>query len=182
MESTGSSKGFCRENVDKAAEVFAQHGDFIRKIIDYRVNDKAWVDDIFQDIFLCLIYKPLPKDVGNVRSYLYKAITNDVYDALRRVKRYQSKVVKLSDEGHRFVIEDNPEKTLIKEEEINKMFSMIEKRLPYSEAKAITLRYRNNLDITEIAEKMNVNKRTVSKYIYLGLRKISHFFVRRQEN
>jgi len=61
--------------------------------------------------------------------------------------------------------------TTIETEEMNKMFKLIEGCLPRSGAQAITLRYRNNYNTKEIARKMRVNKRTVHRYISIGLNK-----------
>jgi RNA polymerase sigma factor (sigma-70 family) len=74
------------------------------------------------------------------------------------------------------MIKEKPENALIRTEEMSKMFELIEKRLPRSEAQAIVLRYRNHHTIKEVAEKMDVNSRSISRYISKGLSKIRQFF------
>ena len=75
-----------RNNLDLTSKVFAEHGDFIHVVIRSQVKNEAQADDIFQDFFLSLVYNPVPKGVKNMKSYLYRAIINDVVDAVRRVK------------------------------------------------------------------------------------------------
>ena len=78
------------ENVDKAYKVFAEHGNFIRAVIRSQVKNEAQAEDIFQDFFLALVAKPIPPDVKDLKSYLYKAINNDIVDAVRRMESYRS--------------------------------------------------------------------------------------------
>jgi DNA-directed RNA polymerase specialized sigma24 family protein len=70
----------CRNNVGTAAEVIAEYRDFIYMVICSQVNNKACAEDIFQDFFLSLVSKPIPHDVKNIKSYLYRAISNDIVD------------------------------------------------------------------------------------------------------
>ena len=79
-------------SVDVAAKVFAEHGDFIRAIIRYQISNDTQADDLFQDFFLSLVYRPLPTGVQNIKSYLYRAVTNDVVDAVRRVEKHQIQI------------------------------------------------------------------------------------------
>ena len=159
-------------NVNSAAKIFAEYGNFIYAVIHSRVNDEAQADDIFQDFFLFLISKPLPADVRNTKGYLYKAIADDIVDAARRVEKYQTRMHRYARRLEYSAAEDSPEKALIEAEETNKMLELIEKRLPRSEAQAIILRYKNSYNIKEVAKQMDVDKRTISRYISVGLRKV----------
>jgi RNA polymerase sigma factor (sigma-70 family) len=168
--------------VNIAAKIFAEHSDFIYAIIRHKVRDKVQADDIYQDFFLSLVAKPVPTGIKDIRSYLYRAITNDIIDANRRVERYQARVRKYAEVFNYATNNNTPEKTLITEEE-DEIFKLIGRCLPSSEAQAIKLRFKNNRDITEIATKMSVDKRSVSRYISVGLKKIRHFLrTRRGDN
>ncbi|MBA7664156.1 hypothetical protein ES703_72211 [subsurface metagenome] len=57
-------------------------------------------------------------------------------------------------------------------DEAKKMFELIERRLPPPQASALTLKYRDSYDTGEIAEKMRVKPRSVSRYASVGLEKI----------
>jgi RNA polymerase sigma factor (sigma-70 family) len=164
-------------NVDNAANVFAEHGDFIRTVIRYQVKNKDQEDDIFQNFFLSIVARPIPPDVRNIKSYLYRAITNGVISVTRRVEKYNNQILKYAKGTNRFINKQNPVDTLIETEETDKMFELIEKQLRHSQSQAITLRYRNNYDIKKVAVKMNVDSASVSRYISVGLSKI-HRLVR----
>ena len=162
-------------NVHFAGKVFAEYGDFIRAVIRSQVKNKAETDDLFQNFFLFLASKPLPDNVRNVKSYLYKAITNDIVDASRRVERYRGLMARYAEDFDYSINESDPENAIIKTEETEEIFNLIERHLPNREAEAITLRYKNNCSIKDVAEKMNVNGRTVSRYISVGLKKARQF-------
>ena len=105
-------------NVARAAEIFSLHGDFIRAIIRYRIGDEALVDDLYQDFFLSLVARPIPPDVRNVKNYLYRAIINDSFDAVRRVEQYQDRIQRYSKRIENPINKDRPENALIETEEI----------------------------------------------------------------
>ena len=160
------------DNVNTAAKLFMEYGDFIRAVIHCQVKNETKADDLFQDFFLSLVANPLPADVRNIRSFIYRAVTNDIINAAQRVENYQNKMLKYAKRFNYPINKKTPEDVVIESEETNKMFELIEMRLRRSEAQAITFRYRNNYSIKEVAIRMNVNSSSVRKYIYVGLRKI----------
>jgi RNA polymerase sigma factor (sigma-70 family) len=162
-------------NVDRAAEIYSKYGDFIRTVIYYHVENDAQADDLFQDFFLSLVSKPIPANIQNIKGYLYKAITNDIIDAFRRVEKYKTQIGKYAECFNYSVNNNSPENAFTDVEQTDKMFGLIEGWLRHSEAQAITLRYRNSYNIKEIAEKMHVDNRTISRYISTGLSKVRQF-------
>jgi len=167
-------------NVARAAEIFSKYGDFIRAVIYYRVKNDAQANDLFQDFFLSLVSKPIPANIQNVKGYLYKAITNDIVDAARRVEKYKTLMNKYAECLNYSVNKNGPENAFVETEQTNKMFRLIEGWLRHSEAQAVTLRYRNSYNIKEAAKKMHVNSRTVSRYISAGLSKVRQFLTLKQ--
>jgi len=165
-----------------AARVFAEHGSFIRAVILSKVKDKTQADDIFQGVFLNLVCKPVPKYVRDVRSYLYRAITNDAFDHIRRMERYEALVGRCSQQYGYYINKPSAEDALITEEEIGKVLGVIERQLNRFESKAIALRYWSCLSIREVAERMNIKTRSVSRYICVGIKKIRrHLTVERSD-
>jgi RNA polymerase sigma-70 factor (ECF subfamily) len=161
--------------VNIAAKVFGEYGDFIHAVIRYKVGNEAQADDLFQDFFLSIVSKPPPPSLQNIKGYLYRAITNDIVDAMRRMKRYESHVRKYGEQLHYSINKNGLENTLIEGEELDKLFAIVKQGLPESESQAIALRYRDSRSIEEAAEKMGVNNRTISRYISVGLKKIRRF-------
>ena len=167
-----------RNNVELASKVFAQHGDFIHAVICSKLKNKTQAEDIFQDFFLSLVYKPLPTSVRNIKSYLYRAISNDIVDAARRGEKYQAQIHKYSKQRNYSINKTGLGNAITsEEEELDKMFALIKGRLRDSESQAIALRYKSNYSIKEVAEKMGVKRTSVSRYISTGLRKMREFLI-----
>lgn len=164
-----------KSNVARAAEIFSLHSDFIRAVIRYRIGDKTLVDDLYQDFFLSLVSRPIPPDVRNIKNYLYRAIINDSFDAVRRVEQYQDRIHRYAKRVENPINKNHPENALIETEETEKMLRMIELLLPSSESRAVTLKFENNSGIGEVAKQMAVNKRSASRYISVGLKKLRQF-------
>ena len=164
-----------RKRVGLAAEVFDRYGDEIRAVIHFNVKDKSRADDIFQDFFVSIVRKPIPSGIRDIRAYLYKAVTNDVIDVSRQIKNHQDHIQKYA-ECHKYrAISEDPQKTAIQTEGTKNMFQLIESRLPKREAEVVVQRYGHGLSIRDTAEKMNVNKKIVSRYLSLALKKMREF-------
>lgn len=171
-----SKTGKCQKNVGLAAGVIDEYSDFIYMVICTQVKNKSRVDDIFQDFFLSLVAKPIPDNVKNIKSYLYKAICNDIVDTQRQVERYKTQVKKYRERCNFSINNSEPENALIKDEQLNKMFNLIKGQLTSSQSQAIALRYGKNHTVQEIAEEMGVKSTSVSRYICTGLRKMRQSF------
>jgi RNA polymerase sigma factor (sigma-70 family) len=167
-------------NTARAAEIFSLHGDFIRAVIRYRIGDEALVDDLYQDFFLSLVSRPIPPDVRNVKNYLYRAIINDSFDAVRRVEQYQNRIQRYAKRIENPINKNHPENALIETEETEKMFKAVERFLSSSESQAVTLRLKNDSSIGEVAKQMAVNKRSVSRYISVGLKKLRQVVLKKE--
>lgn len=168
---SSNSYNYLKE-VEGAARIFNEHGNFIHAVIRSRVKNHAQADDLFQDFFLSLVCKPPPAGIKKLKSYLFAAITNDIADAARRVEKYQARMHRYAEHLRYITANGDPEKTLAGAEEMNRAFELIERRLQPSEARAIILRYRDDFSIQEVAQTMRVDNRSVSKYLYKGLKKI----------
>ena len=174
-----NQKSDAPSNVDRAAEVFDKYGDFIRSVIRFHVKDEAEAKDLFQDLFLLLVAKPIPPEVQNVKTFLYKVISDTIKDAFRRIDRYQARIRRYAERNVQ-AFENCPEKAIMDIDEAKKMFELIERRLPPPQASALTLKYRNGYDTREVAERMGVKPRSVSRYVSVGLKKVVHVFREKQ--
>ena len=168
--------GTSRNNVGTATKIFTEYRDFIHMVICSQVKNESHADDLFQDFFLSLVSKPIPQNVKNIKSYLYRAISNDIVDTQRQVERQKEKIKKYKERCNFSINKSEPENALIKDEQMNKMFDLIKDRLSSSQSQAITLRYVTNHTIKEVAEKMGVKSTSASRYICTGLRKIRQSF------
>ena len=171
MPSVSIHKDVLLSNVERAKEIFEEHGDFIRSIISFKVGSETIAEDLFQDLFLALILKPVPRGVQNIKGFLYRLISDNIKDAVRRIDYYKERLYRYS--KYRIcIIQHRPEHNLMEMEEARKMFRLIEKYLAKKEAMAVKLRYGYDYDTAEIANRMGVETRTVSRYVSVGLSKI----------
>ncbi len=171
---TPCANNTCTANV---ADIFEEHASYIRTVIRFHVKDDNLVDDIFQDFFLSLIAKPVPSGIKNVKGYLYRSITNDIVDTSRRAKRYRARIHRYAKHLELETAKNRPEIHISKTEEIEKIFRTIKRHVSHSEAQAIELRHVNGYNIMETARKMGVKKRSVSRYLSVGLNKVRKVFV-----
>lgn len=163
---------FDPQAVKAAARVIAEHSTFIRNIIHYQADNEFLEEDLFQEFFLSLVRRPLPSDTRDVRKYLYRAITNDVIDAIRQRATRRSYLKKYGQIGQISINKSTPEDALAEVEDQTLVFGRVAGQLRKKEAEAVTLRYRDDYSIAEIAREMGVTKRSVSRYLAAGLRRL----------
>jgi len=159
-------------NAAAAAGVFEQYGNYIRAVIRFQCRNQFQEEDLFQEFFLALINTPLPSNVRNVRGYIYRAIINDAVDVTRRQEKYQRNLKKHAEGARISINKKTLEDALTEMEEISSVFTRLAKRLQPREAQVVSMRYRQDCSIGEIAAALGVNKRTVSRYLSSALSKI----------
>ncbi len=162
-------------NVESASRLFAEHGSFIRAVISSKVKDEVRADDIFQDFFLDLVRKPMPKHIENIKSYLYRAITNDVADFMRRRQRYEQLIGRYGRNNNYSINTMGVEDALITEEEINNVLRVIEERLKSCESRAVILRHGKGTSVEEAADIMHIKRASVSRHVSAAMKKICRF-------
>jgi RNA polymerase sigma factor (sigma-70 family) len=172
---SGGNRAEIRERVGLAAEVFDRYGDEIRAIIHFNVKDKSTADDIFQEFFVSIVRRPIPADIDDIKAYLYRVVTNDVIDTSRHTKNCQGHIERYVERRRYRIVQEDPEDVVIQAEEAEKMFRLIESRLPEREAEVVVQRFGNGLSTTDAAERMHVNKRSVSRYLSMAMKKMRRF-------
>ncbi|MFA6186640.1 MAG: sigma-70 family RNA polymerase sigma factor [Phycisphaerae bacterium] len=168
------SKTTSTRSVDKAQKVFEEYGSFIRKAIRFHLGNVPEAEDLYQDMFLFLVSRPLPEDVRNVPGFLYRVITTYIIDRFRHETRIKAHVNEYIQGKEREAVKTaKPSLTEITaEEKCEKMFEIVQKKLSRNEALAITLRYKHDLDISQTADKMGIKPRSVSRCLSTGIGKL----------
>lgn len=170
-----------RNNVQRASEIFDSYSNMIRAMIRSFVKVESDVDDIYQNLFLSFVRRPMPSNMLDIdiRRYLYRAIRNDVLDASRQAKNRQAQIGKYA-QWHTLCTcceaQKGPEVIVARTEEIRKIFQITEDQLPLHEAEAIAHRYRHDRSTRDAARIMRVKQRTFSRYLCVGLRRVRNFF------
>jgi RNA polymerase sigma-70 factor (ECF subfamily) len=165
-------------NIERAKVLFEEYGQFILQVIRSKVKEAELVDDLFQDFFMELICKPIPDYVENIKSYLYKAVSNSIIDFFRKNKKHRA-CVSSSDMGDIQITNELPDRRYVAIEESKKMLQIIERNLPDREANAIKMRYQDNCEVEEVANEMGVDRRSVSQYVSSGLRTVRQYLIKR---
>jgi len=161
-----------KHSVAAAAGIFDEYGDFIRDTIRMYVQDEDQAEDLVQAFFVSLVRSPVPEGIQKVKSYLFKAMINDIVDTERRRKKYGC-VMRIYAELYIYPEEQKtPPELLVQLEQIRKAIELIQRRLPPREAKAVALRYREQHSVEEAAEKMGVDSMTLRGYVCQGLARI----------
>jgi RNA polymerase sigma factor (sigma-70 family) len=158
--------------VDAASALFNEHGGFIRAAIRFQARNEFQEDDLFQQFFLSLVKRPVPANIDNVKSYLYRAIANDILDAARRKARRRKHFDKLAEEFRNAIHKQVPSNAIKSEDNGDAAFACLTRQLRKREAEAVTLRYQDDRSIPEIARVMGVDPRTVSHYLAAALRQL----------
>ncbi|HPS56038.1 MAG TPA: sigma-70 family RNA polymerase sigma factor [Sedimentisphaerales bacterium] len=160
------------ENMKLATRIYNEHADNIRQIIRRQVNDPTTVDDILHDFFLSLIRRPISPEMENIKGYLYQAVHNDIIDAAKKKRNYNARITRYAKIKTNSRISPNPQKAAIKNDEIHNLFNLINNKLPHREATAVLQRYQQDQTTAEAAKAMNIDKRSFSRYICIGLKKL----------
>ena len=168
-------------NVQRAAAIFFEHGDFIRAVIRHKIKDESIAEDLLHDFFLSLVSKPVPAGVQDVKGYIYRAIINDITDHVRHIGKYQAMTHRRADYNKIIVNHQPPENALMDKELADKMIELIKEWVTRKEFKAIASRYCDDLSIKETADRMDIANRSVVRYISTGLRKVKRFLAIAQE-
>jgi RNA polymerase sigma factor (sigma-70 family) len=159
----------------RAHDVILQHEKFIQVIIHLYARNTFQEEDLYQQLFLCLALRPVPPDVENVKGYLYRMIRHDVIDSIAREKADLRRMKKHAEKMGFPIHNPPPHDALILAEETDRVFQCAKERLCQREATAFTLRYRDDCSIDEIAQRMGVQKRTVSRYITASVAALRRF-------
>lgn len=155
-----------------ADAIFAEYGGFIRAIIRVQAGSRLDPEDLFQEFYFTLLYRPIPADVKNVQGYLYRTIVHHVINAARFQETYAHNLKKYAKEVRISINSKESEDAFIDEEQKHTVVTRLARFLRGREAQAFVLRYRDDCSILEIATRMGINRRTVSHYLSESLRSL----------
>jgi RNA polymerase sigma factor (sigma-70 family) len=168
-----------QQRVRLATEVFRKHGKEIRAMIHAIVSDQSQADDLFQNLFLSLVAKPLPPEIRSVKRYLYRAIINDVISQDRR-ERCRCKHVRIyAICRSRTPPEEDPRDGLIKAEQTRQVLHMVRHLRP-TEAQAVIREYALDDDRDRASSEMGIKRRSFAKYLSRGIRKLRFIALARE--
>ena len=132
----------------------------------HRCRDQSMAEDCVQDVFLSLLNHKNAKSIENLGAYLTKAVKYSILRAIYKHNRTQY-LEEYSDdiEMMELSIEDAMEEKMLKEH----LFSKVEE-LPKQCRIIFKSSRQDYLSNDEIAEKMNISKRTVENQLSKALK------------
>lgn len=127
------------------------------------LDDQDETKDVIQEIFVTLWTKRVDLTIAtSVKSYLYTAVRNKVFNLLAHRKfemNYLNSLQEVIDFG-----ETNIEKS-IREKELIRLIEQEIQELPTKMREIFELSRKHSLSHKEIAEKLNISDKTVKKQI-----------------
>ena len=126
--------------------------------------------DLYQDLFVYFVRKPIPSDVINIQAYLHRVILDRVRDRKRSQSRYRRHLGLYAQEPA--YKKESPAEVTIPNAQAQELFDLLDAHLKKNEAAAILHCYKDDLEISEAARKMNIQPRSLSRYLSVGLKKI----------
>ena len=158
-----------KSRVDSAARLFSERHAEIQKIIRVFIRDEQEREEVYQDLFLYFVRKPIPDEVEYVGAWLYRTILDRVRDRKRKQSRYATRLRSYAEQQIRQSSDtDNPPSS----EDYEPLFRLIRETLSNTEADVVVYRYKHGMELDAIAEKMNVNTRSITHYLSSARRKL----------
>jgi RNA polymerase sigma factor (sigma-70 family) len=168
-----------RERVRLATEIFRKYGGEIRAMIRVVAGDQSQADDLFQNLFLSLVAKPLPSDIRSIKRYLYKAIVNDVISQCRREKCRFKHIRIYAIHQRRGCVEEDPRDLLIRAEQTRRMLEIVDRLRP-TEAQAVLREYALDHDRDKASGEMGIKRRSFTKYLSRGMKRLRFIAISRE--
>lgn len=130
------------------------------------LKDKALSEDAVQEVFTKLWDRKDQYDIDSIKSYLFQSTKHKAIEILRKnqnLKLYQQELARL--DADKYNIEDESDKFMLKE----KLFDSI-RQLPPKCREIFVLSKVNGLTYSEIADELQISKKTVENQIGIALR------------
>ena len=162
------------ERISIANTLFSQYGTEISKMISFHIDDVYLAEDMYQNLFLSIIKYPPPEDLSDPKSYLWKAIFNNVnqmrYKQLNDDRKLVGYKKRLFDIPHDTT--NDPLEILSMHESRNNLIEIIQKSLSPAEAKVVLEKLKHHTKTQEIASQLGIESRSVSHYFSTGIKKL----------
>lgn len=128
------------------------------------VHDEVWVEDIVQEVFLNFWNQRHTIDLtGNIKSYLFTATKNQIFESLRKDKSRSKMLEGLLTLSNQQNIQ-NDEQELSEWVKIDQVYSSL-RHLPPKCREVFELAKLKGLTYSQIAETMQISPKTVENHM-----------------
>ena len=168
MEETNSSNRL--NELEKTITVFQ---DQLFRFAFFRTGSLADSQDIVQDVFVKFYKNQLhPSNINNIKSYLFRSISNACTDYQRRNKKHLFESIEKFNDS-KFLQEKDASTHLLLIEEYQRIEKLLQ-NVPEEQAEIIRLRVLDNLSFIEIAELLFQPVTTVKSRFKYGIDKLKN--------
>ncbi len=144
-------------------ELYLEYYPILYGIAVYVLKEESVAEDIVQDIFLKLWKHPsILSKADSIKAYLISMARNSAIDHLKKIKKERDQILQLE------YIGENEE--LKQDDEFKKAFEIAVSKLPPKCRLVFSLSRFEGLSNEEIAEYLQISKRTVETQISIALK------------
>lgn len=130
-------------------------------------------EDLLQEVFI-KIYNNLKKfnsEKASFRTWIYKIASNHTINHLKSKQHQNLYQTDLYEEGTN-ASSDDIEESIVKEEQLNNVVTVMKRVLKTKHLKIMMLHYFSNLTVNEISETMDIPTKTIYKALKSSVEKI----------
>jgi len=151
--------------VDRVERAYLDHQEWVFYMaMRYGAADRAWAEDVTQDVFICLLRQYQRGIViDNVRAWLHRTTTNRCLTRLRRERFLDAPPIRFL-LGTRAKQPATPEELGIVEEDLRAVARILAEASPKERA-CFYLHYIDHLSMREIGEMLGLSKGYVCKLV-----------------
>ncbi|WP_207422247.1 RNA polymerase sigma factor [Desertivirga brevis] len=152
-------------NLAKFEEIYSQHWEKLYAFCFKLTHDEYLSENIVQEVFTDLWERRGMLQISSIESFLFRAVKNQIFKEYRK----KSFDVTILDEQFEDYIQEN-EPTL-EAELIDKLYLLLDE-LPPKRKEILIMNKLENLDIEQIAERLNLSKQTVKNQLSAALQQL----------
>lgn len=147
--------------------VYKKFYQIILNYIQFRIKDEDEARDLAQDVFIKVLeYKDMLRE-DTVKSFLFTITRNVLIDYMRRFYRKKGMDYWLAQE---IQVSRNDTEEKVYMQELQQMEKSILSTFPFQRRIVYMLNAHEGKNITEIADKLHLSRRTVECHLFLGRR------------
>jgi len=158
--------GLSQGDIESYEILFERYYSKIKGFAKGLTKDECAAEDIVANVFMKLWYnKEKLASLSNLSGYLFSVTKNEVIDHFRARKYLTDYLQSLEND---YTEEAEPEE-LYDSNKIQEIVDRVVETMPEQRRKIFIMSRMENMSNGEIAEKLNISKRTVEKHISLAL-------------
>lgn len=154
---------FQLSNGDKFAfdELYRKYWEKVYNQSFKKLRDPELAKDITQEVFIYLWSKRVENTIDNLQAYLFTAVRNNVFRAMKKESRFIA-IDELISEARIYYPQAD---ALILEKEFFRNYESYVSVMPAAQQRIFRMRYHEDLSTQEIAKQLNLSRGTVQNQL-----------------